>query len=513
MLKRSNEWLLPDYVRQHGHAKAEKVALIADDAILTWSDVADRMRLGAEWLKSRGILQGARVAYLVGSGAEGVVVTLAIWHADAVAVPLSPMLQPEQIRSVLMNADASMLVADRAHAELARTLADCVETVAFDFPAAESTSPTRTLHEHEAPIVPRSFAQPATLIYSSGTTSEPKGIEHSASARLQMAQGLAVALRVDERAVALIATPISSNASWLLLLPCLLAGATVIWLPAFDSGSWWRALTEQRVTHAFGVPLMWRRILAADPRPSAPADQVRLQVVLSAGSALPVELKLALRDRFGPAIFELYGCTEGVATLLTPECPDDKLDSVGQAILGTDVAIVDEHGRRARVGELGEIVGRSSSVMSGYFRRPDTTRQVVWTDESGAEWIRTGDIGCLDERGFLKVKDRLKDMLVSGGQNVYPSDVEAVLLRHPDVMEAAVLGLSHETWGEVPGALVRLHAGRRTDAQQLMAWANGLLAKHQRLHRIRFTGTPFPRNALGKVLKRELRDQWRRDER
>jgi long-chain acyl-CoA synthetase len=229
---------------------------------------------------------------------------------------------------------------------------------------------------------------------------------------------------------------------------------------------------------------------------------------VSAGSALPARVRQDVTAGLGPVLFELYGCTEGIGTVAAPEAPADKAGSVGQALPGAEIAILDGAGRLAPPGTPGEVIGRSPALMEGYHRRPEATADVLWTDAQGRAWLRTGDIGVLDDEHYLTLKDRVKDMILSGGLNVYPADIECVLAQRDDLVESSVIGVEHDKWGEVPAAVVRVKPGASVSTDEMMDWVNTRVAKHQRLAAVWVADRPLPRNALGKVLKRELRAEY-----
>ncbi len=232
-----------------------------------------------------------------------------------------------------------------------------------------------------------------------------------------------------------------------------------------------------------------------------------MEIMLSAGAPLRVTTKKAIRDRLDCRLMELYGVTEGPGTVLNPEDMEDKIGSVGRPILGADIRIVDADDRELARGEIGEIVGYCGANMKGYHKRPDKTAETIWEDEQGRTYVRTGDIGRLDEDGFLYVLDRKKDMIISGGINIFASDLEEVISKHADVQEVAVIGIPHDKWGETPLALVIPHERSDTSPDQIRDWANSKLGKYQRVTAVDFRDS-LPRNALGKVLKRELREPY-----
>jgi len=220
---------------------------------------------------------------------------------------------------------------------------------------------------------------------------------------------------------------------------------------------------------------------------------------------MPLPLKHRVLDKMGHGLMELYGVTEGIGTTLKPEEILTKTGSVGTPIAGTDMRIIDDNGKELPQGEIGEIVGYGPGMMNGYHNRPEATAETIWRDEHGRTFLRTGDVGRFDEDGFLYILDRKKDMIVSGGVNVFASDIEEVFIQHPDVNDLAVIAVPHEKWIETPLALVRLRPGAAITEKELKDWVNTRVAKHQRVNAVEFRDEDFPRNALGKVLKRQLR--------
>jgi acyl-CoA synthetase (AMP-forming)/AMP-acid ligase II len=237
------------------------------------------------------------------------------------------------------------------------------------------------------------------------------------------------------------------------------------------------------------------------------ADTSSLQVMLSAGSPMRRETKRETIRRFGNKLHEIYGFSEGFATMLKPHHPESKFDTVGTPVLGFELRILDDAGRELPRGEIGEIAGYGAGIMKGYHNRPEQTAALIWRDARGRSFIRSGDIGRLDADGFLSIVDRKKDMIISGGFNVFPADIEQIVAGHPAVLDVSVIGVPHDKWGETPLALVVTKPGMTLEAAELKDWANARLAKHQRLVAVEFR-EEFPRNALGKVLKRLLRDPY-----
>ncbi|MCG8693788.1 MAG: AMP-binding protein, partial [Minwuiales bacterium] len=306
--------------------------------------------------------------------------------------------------------------------------------------------------------------------------------------------------------ITVLSTPLYSNTTIVALLPTLGLGGTVGVMRKFDVLGFLGLVERERATHTMLVPVQYQRIMA-HPEFSA-FDLSSMQVKLSTSAPLRAPLKRDILDRFPGRMIEIYGLTEGGggATLDCSAYPD-KLASVGQPGLGTEMKIVDEQGNPVPPGVTGEIVARSPSMMTGYFKRDDLTEEILWRDKDGTVYFRSGDVGSLDEDGFLFLSDRKKDMIISGGLNIYATDLEIALSGHPDVDDVAVIAVPSEQWGETPLALVVRRNGADVAAEDLLQWVNGRLGKSQRISAIEFRDE-LPRSSIGKILKRELRQPY-----
>jgi len=313
---------------------------------------------------------------------------------------------------------------------------------------------------------------------------------------------LAIDYRIDSSAVNIVTTALYANGTWLTMLPTVFAGGTLVVMPAFDPQAFLELVQKEKCTHTFMVPTQFTVLLEQPDFDSY--DLSSMRIWNSAGSPLRTQTKAEVIKRFSGELVELWGLTEGVATTLKPEDMENKMESVGRPLVGWDVRIIDAEGRELPRGEAGEIVAFSSFLMPEYYKLPDKTAEAIWLDAAGKTYLKTGDMGKLDEDGFLYILDRKKDMIISGGINIFASDIEDVLNRHPAVQDAIVIGVPHPKWGETPIAIVIARPGVSISEQELMAWVNPKLAKYQRIARVEFRDD-FPRNAMGKVLKRELR--------
>jgi acyl-CoA synthetase (AMP-forming)/AMP-acid ligase II len=322
---------------------------------------------------------------------------------------------------------------------------------------------------------------------------------------MNWAYDAALALRYRSGCRTVFTLGLFSNISWVTMLSTMLVGGTVVLLRTFSARAALTLIAVERITHGAFVPVQLERLLGCAERSEFPTHS--LETLMCCGSRLEPEVKRGFAREFGCRLFELYGLTEGLMTILDPEDLDRKVLSVGKPVLGADIRILGEDDLEVAPGEIGEIVGRGRLVMSGYHARDDANRDATWIDSTGAQWLRTGDLGRFDAEGFLYIVDRKKDMIISGGQNIYPTDIETVMLGHPAVAEVAVIGVASARWGETPLAVVVLRAGLVQDMAELLEWTNDRVGRQQRVSHVAYRDS-LPRNPNGKVLKRELRREY-----
>ncbi|WP_046241171.1 class I adenylate-forming enzyme family protein, partial [Delftia tsuruhatensis] len=341
--------------------------------------------------------------------------------------------------------------------------------------------------------------------YSSGTTGVPKGIVQSWAMRWAHVQR-AIHNGYGPDAVSLCATPLYSNTTLVAALPTLGLGGTLVLMRKFDAAHYLELAERHHATHTMLVPVQYQRLMQCPGFDGA--DLSRLQHKFCTSAPFHPALKAEVLRRWPGRLIEYYGMTEG-GVRCELHCHDfpDKLHTVGRPGPGADIRFIDEQGRELPPGEQGEIVGRSAGMMSGYHRLPDKTQEAEWFDAQGLRFIRSGDVGRLDEDGFIVLGDRKKDMIITGGFNVYPSDIESVLLQHPQVAECAVIGVPSDAWGETPVAYAVARPDATPSATELREWLNARVGKTQRVAELRLAAS-LPRSEIGKVLKRALREQY-----
>ena len=501
--------LLPEILALNGRWMGDKPALVCDGETLGWRGFHRQLCQVANGLRAAGVEPGDRVAVLMDNSPEMLVTLFGVIVAGGVTVPLNTLVADEGLGNMIRDAGAVAVFASGAHAarlEAQREALGAVHTWVCTDGAPGSRwadfTAWRSSQSDGDPAVPLRDGDECNIIYSSGTTGLPKGIVHTHRRRLDWFYDLAIALRYDRASVNLCSIGLFSNISWAGMGCTLLTGGTVVVMRAFDADAWLETVDREGVTHSAMVPVQFQRILDAEGFDGA--DLSSIKSLMCCGSPLGVELKTRIMERLAPALVELYGLTEGLITTLDPEDARARPASVGKPLMGTDLKILDDNDAPCPPGVPGEIVGRGRITMAGYHGRDDASRAATWIDEAGRRWLRTGDIGRLDDAGFLYLVDRKKDMIISGGMNLYPADIETKVLEHPAVTEAAVIAIDSDRWGESPFAVL---VGD-SDADEVVAWANERVGKHQRLAGAVLVDA-LPRNPNGKVLKRELRDRYR----
>jgi acyl-CoA synthetase (AMP-forming)/AMP-acid ligase II len=504
---------LPEIISQNSRFMPDKLAFVCDDERLTWRAFGDNTaRLGNALLDS-GLTQGDRVVVLMKNSMEMAEAMFGVIRAGLVAVPLNVSITDDAIAGMIDNAGARAVIASGEHILRVEGIRGRIEHLVesrfigvrpdldgwLDYEAVRDRGSARK------PDVRIKATDECNIIYSSGTTGLPKGIVHDHACREAWGSDMAVGLRYHSGARTLCNLGLFSNISWVAMLATMFAGGTVFIERMFSPRRFLETVEREGITHAAMVPLQYQQILECDE--FGDFDLGSLQAYMCCGSPLAVGLKRQIVERMPGQFIELYGLTEGLVTILEPEDMPGKIESVGRPCPGQDLVILDNDDNILGPGESGEIVGHHRLMMAGYHNNDTANEEATWVHPSGSRWLRTGDIGVLDEDGFLYLVDRKKDMIISGGQNIYPADIEAVIIEHDDVHEVAVVGVTSKKWGETPLAVIVLVPGAVADPAGFTAWANSKLGKQQRIAGSVFVDE-LPRNPNGKVLKRELRKQF-----
>ncbi|WP_416897322.1 MAG: fatty acid--CoA ligase [Minwuia sp.] len=501
--------VLGDIFRRHAEERGDSIALKFGDRVWTYDSLNRATNRVANALVAAGLGKGARIAILAQNTDRFFELQFGAAKAGVVLVPVNFRLAPPEVAFVVNDADAEIFFVDEAHAGLVRRIEGDLETVkqyvAIDFaddawPGYEAWRDSHGDGECGVDVLPQDTA---CQMYTSGTTGHPKGVElshHNLIAQMPVATRRWAGWNADD--VNLICMPLFHIAGGGWGNVGFYTGCTNILHREVDPGLILETIEAERVSIVLFVPAVIL-FLTQHPRVKA-TDLSSLRMVIYGASPIPLDLLQRAVGLFGCDFAQVYGLTEttGAITYLPPEehtAGNPRMKSCGKAHEGVEIRIIDADGSDMAPGEVGEIICRTEQNMKGYWKRPEAT-----ADAMRGGWFHTGDAGYLDEGGFLYIHDRIKDMIVSGGENVYPAEVESALFGHPALADVAVIGVPDEKWGEAVKAVVVLKEGESAGEQEIIAWARERIAAYKAPKSVDFVAE-LPRNPSGKILKRELR--------
>jgi acyl-CoA synthetase (AMP-forming)/AMP-acid ligase II len=500
------------------HARTSPLRIGARDSrrsltFASWDDRATRLAKG---LLASGLSKGDRVALLAYNCVEWMEIYVGLARAGLVAVPLNFRLMSQEIDYILGHSEARAMIvqdelADRVEPLRATLAIDADRCVRIGASPAPGWTDYETLIAAAPPSLPLPPVAPedcSALMYTSGTTGRPKGAirNHAGNAMIAMATALEFGFTRDD--TGLLVMPMCHANSLYFGMTFIYLGATCVIddRRSFDPEALLATLARDKVTFTSLVPTHYIMMLGLPDEVKARHDVSAVDKLLISSAPARKETKLAILEHFrNGRLFELYGSTEaGWVTLLRPEEQIARLGSVGREWAGSGaIRFLDADGAEVPDGQVGELHSRTSYVFGGYWKNPDKTAEAF----RGA-WCSVGDMGYRDADGFIHLVDRKSNMIISGGENIYPSEVEAVIAAHPDVQDVAVIGVPHDKWGETVKAVVVRHAGRATTEADLQDWCRARLAGYKRPTAIVFIAdADMPRTSTGKILHRLLRDR------
>jgi acyl-CoA synthetase (AMP-forming)/AMP-acid ligase II len=509
--------LAGDMLRRSAQRFPDKAAIICGAETLSYRALDARANQLANALLALGLPKGAKVAILSRNIIDYGAVFFGVARTGYVLVNVSVLYAPEELTFVLNKADTDVLIFDPFLAEKVKAVRkDTSRLKTLISLGASNVAGARTLDNFiaKAPATPPQVrlaeTDPFCMTYTGGTTGRPKGVLCSHRARDITAHTVMVEEAIDERDVVAIVTPLFHVAALnIMYQPAILAGATTIFITRWSAAAFMEATDKHGITASFMVPTQ-ASTLVRDP--DFDANKLRTWRKLSfAGAPMPDWVQRDLKAKLPSLLLtQIYGQSEmGVIAVLRDWYLPGKLGAVGRQPYNVDVAVVDMQGRPVKLGEIGEIVSRGDNLMLEYYNEPEQTKGFF---KLGDGWGWTGDVGTIDADGFITLIDRSKDMIISGGENVYPKEIENALYEHPAVAECAVFGVPDDKFGEIPIAYVHLKSGASADEAALIEHCAKLLARFKRPRSVKFVDD-FPKTPIGKIQKNVLREPyWKNQE-
>ena len=513
---------LPDPLKLHADGRGEHAAIIVDAAggdrprVVSFAELNADVNRMARALRTLGMSPGERLVWCGPNSVEVLVTIHAARKAGQIAVPLSYRFNADEMHYVIDNSDATLVVVDAEQAPLVASVRDRLPKVRSvlvfggDAPAGcepwdgalgGESSDEPALDDDDASDVG------AQMLYTSGTTGKPKGALRTTTDPVIVMALLGELGLIPGEEVHLTTGPLYHSGPLAFASIAHTLGSPVVLLRKFDATAWLHLVKEHRVTNTFSAPTQLKRIVSLPPGELERADMSSMRCLIANAAPVPYALKEEVVEKLGDGfLYEVYGSTElGIVTVLKPHDQLRKPGSCGKTYGGVDVKLVRDDGSDAATGEPGELFIRTGLAMDGYHR---TTEQLDELEAGG--WKSVGDVAYADEEGYLYICDRKKDMIISGGVNIYPAEIEAVIYAHPAVLDAAVFGIPDEEWGERVHAIVQPKPGESIDIEELRAFVEERVGgyKRPRAYDLR---AELPRTDAGKLLKRVLRDEYWHD--
>jgi acyl-CoA synthetase (AMP-forming)/AMP-acid ligase II len=496
-----------DAIGTFAERKPDADAIIEGERRLMWRGYREQRDRLAGALVGLGLRPGEHVILYAPNSLEYLLASAATRAAGAIAVPMNHRLSPEEAAYILDDSDAALAFVGEPFVPMIDRIRDRVRgvrhwvTIGSASPAWATAIDELLARGGPAPAPQDAANLGGSMIYTAGTTGKPKGALRRRTEQAAVLERLQ-ALDLAREHVHLAAGPLYHSAPGAFAFYAHLFGGTVVVLPKFDAEAALAAIAHHRCTSTFMAPTLLKRIVELPDAVRARYDVTSMQVIVVAAAPCPTKVKEDVIRQFGPVLYEFYGSTElGVNTVLRPEDVLRKPGSCGRVAPGVEIALLDDGGRPVKPGDPGELfVRRYPGVFDEYYKKPDATRQTQRGD-----WLSVGDVAWMDDDGFVYICDRKRDMIISGGVNIYPAEIEDALHRHPAVADVAVFGVPDDEWGERVHAAVELRPGARATTEELITFARHHLAGYKVPREIAFHAA-LPRDAAGKLLKRLLRE-------
>jgi acyl-CoA synthetase (AMP-forming)/AMP-acid ligase II len=512
---------MPDPLVIHAEANGDGAAVIVDAVsgdrpeTMTFEELNRSVNRLAHAFQALGVRPGERLVWCGPNSTEVIVTIHAARKAGVVAVPLSYRFNADEMQYVVDNSDATLVVVDAEQAPLIAAIRGRLpkvrSVIGFGGALPDGIAPWTDVlagqSDDEPSLDDDASVVGAQMLYTSGTTGKPKGALRTGTDPTIVGALLAELGLVPRGEVHLTTGPLYHSGPLAFASLSHTLGNPVVVLRKFDATAWLHLVKEHRVTNTFSAPTQLKRIVSLAPGELERADLSSMRCLIANAAPVPYALKQEIVEKLGDGfLYEVYGSTElGIVTVLKPADQLRKPGSCGKTYGGVEVRLVGEEGRDVAPGEPGELFIRTGLAMDGYHR---TLEQLSELDEGG--WQSVGDVAYSDDEGFLYICDRKKDMIISGGVNIYPAEIEAVLYAHPQVLDAAVFGIPDDEWGERVHAIVQAKPGESIDLDELRSFVEGRVGgyKRPRAYEVR---DELPRTDAGKLLKRVLRDEYWRD--
>ncbi len=496
-----------DLIALHATRMPDRPALIQDDRRLSWAEFHRARNRLANALAAMGVRPGEHAIVYAANSIEALLVSAGARAAGAVAVPMNHRLTTEEVRYILDDSEASVVFVGDSFVSMAEQVRAQARGVRHWIligderrPWAQALPDVLAARSAEAPPA----VGGGSMVYTAGTTGKPKGALRRVIDPASVMDRLRDLDLADPSHVHLVAGPLYHSAPGGFALYAHFLGCPVVVMPRFDPEAALRAIDRFRCTSTFMAPTLLKRIADLPPEVRARYDVSSMRVIVMAAAPCPMRVKEDIVRYFGPVLYEFYGSTElGINTILRPEDVLRKPGSCGRVVAGLDLAILDDAGQPVPAGQPGELyVKRHAGTFDEYWKKPDATQEMRRGD-----WYSVGDVAYLDDEGFVYICDRKRDMIISGGVNIYPAEIEDVLHRHSKIQDVAVFGVPDDEWGERVHAAVQVRSGQILTAEEVVSFAREHLAGYKVPRQVSFE-EDFPRDSAGKLVKRRLRESY-----